>query len=246
MAKHRQKGADEAVNTDGWMMSYADMATVLLAMFIVLSTLGKDQTGVSLEKGLESWRESRANFGLGGLFATSSNVVKGDAPAPNYHGADDAAGEGGGPDADKGPRGRDAEQERLNRFLAEMDRQFKVDKMPRVAGSATVDFFDPLGPAPPYLTARQAEVVGQVLPLLGRDDYRVTLVVWATTPSDTAWARAAEQARLVADELAAAADLSPPARARLVAVGQTWRYPGFQRPVLSLTIAKTEKPPTPP
>lgn len=49
----RRKKALAAVNTEGWMMSYADMVTILLAMFIVLSTLGKDQTGASLQKGLE-------------------------------------------------------------------------------------------------------------------------------------------------------------------------------------------------
>src|SRR3954452_4158866 len=73
MAKLRKK-ALAAVNTEGWMMSYADMATILLAMFIVLSTLGKDQTGASLQKGLESWRETRQSFGLGGLFTTSENA----------------------------------------------------------------------------------------------------------------------------------------------------------------------------
>ncbi len=191
---HKKKGAEGAINTEGWMMSYADMATVLLAMFIVLSTLGKDQTGVSLQKGLESWRDSRASFGLSGAFQTSSHVFQQEAMAPNYGlEQDKPADNGTGPDDKEGQRSRDAEQEGLQRFLQEMDRQFKVDKLPRVVGSATVDFFDKLGDAPPYLTAKEIEVVDQTLPLLDRGNYRILLIVWATTPSDTAWARAGDQ-----------------------------------------------------
>jgi hypothetical protein len=245
MALFRKKAADGAVNTEGWMMSYADMATVLLAMFIVLSTLSKDQTGVSLQKGLESWRDSRQTFGLGGIFSTSSQVVPKREMAPRFVSAEpepDPDHRGSGPDAENGPRSIDPEHERLQRFLGEMDRQFKVQKLPRVAGSATVDFYDRLTASPPYLTAKQAEVVWQVLPLLGRGNYRVLLIVWATMPSDTAWVRAAVQAHQVADAVAAAAGLDAEARGRLVAAGQPWRYAGFERPVLSLVIARTEAP----
>lgn len=242
MALFKKKNADGTVNTEGWMMSYADMATVLLSMFIVLSTLGKDQTGVSLQKGLESWRDSRHTFGLSGAFQTSSRVWQREAMAPQYAHQDDDPADGTGPDKPEAPRSIDGEHERLQRFLHEMDRQFKVEKLPRVVGSATVDFYDKLGDRPPYLTAKQAEVVYQALPLLERGNYRVLLIVWATTPSDTAWARAGDQARLAADEVARAGRLNAEARARLVAVGQPWRYAGFERPVLSLMIARTEKP----
>ena len=99
----KKKGAEGAINTEGWMMSYADMATVLLAMFIVLSTLGKDQTGVSLQRGLESWRDSRASFGLSGAFQTSSQVFQQDAVAPHYVLESDSPPDGGeGPDKGAG------------------------------------------------------------------------------------------------------------------------------------------------
>ena len=93
-----------------------------------------------------------------------------------------------------------------------MDRQFKVDKLPRVVGSATVDFYDKLRDAPPYLTAKEVEVVNQTLPLLDRGNYRILLIVWATTPSDSAWARAGDQARLVADSIAQTNHMSATAR----------------------------------
>ncbi len=67
----RRKSADSHINTEGWMMSYADMATILLAMFIVLSTLGKDQSGVNLYNGTGSFRKALDSFGLPGAFSSS-------------------------------------------------------------------------------------------------------------------------------------------------------------------------------
>src|SRR4051794_37209797 len=94
MAKPRKK-ALAAINTEGWMMSYADMATILLAMFIVLSTLGKDQTGASLQKGLESWRETHQNFGLPGIFNTSDRPGGLGSTGPHYN-VEGEAGDGVG------------------------------------------------------------------------------------------------------------------------------------------------------
>src|SRR5207237_8598648 len=99
-----KKKAEDAINTEGWMMSYADMATILLAMFIVLSTLGKDQTGASLQKGLESWRETCQSFGLGGILTTSDRPGGLGTTGPHYN--LDGQGEGGsGQDEPGGKKG---------------------------------------------------------------------------------------------------------------------------------------------
>lgn len=233
MSRGKKKGALSKVNTEGWMMSYADMATILLAMFIVLTVLGQDQTGVSLHKGLESYRESRDSFGLSGMFESSPRSVQFDAPTTRFpSGADGESGSAG--------RSLDAELERLQHFVHEMDRQFPIDKLPPARAQATVDLFDPIHKESPYLASKHREVLGQVLPLLKRGDYRVTLVVWATMPSDSAWLRAAEQANHVADEAADTAQLEAKDRARFTALGQPWRYPDYQRPVLSISVTKTQ------
>jgi hypothetical protein len=229
----RRKNADSKINTEGWMMSYADMATILLAMFIVLSTLGKDQTGASLQKGLESWRESRQFFGLDGMFKESGQVAQLGAPGPHYPFPPD--------DDNDGDPSQDGETARLERFLDQMSRQFDLDKLPKAAGQATVDFFDPLHSQAPLLTAKHIERLSPVLRLLHRPEYRATLVVWATMPSDPAWTRAAEQAAELSHELLDLANLDPAARSHLLAVGQSWRYRNYQRPVFSLVITRLEK-----
>src|SRR5271163_4367944 len=71
----RRKVEEGGINTNAWMMSYADMATTLLAMFIVLSTMGKDQTGISLYNGTGSFINAQESFGLPSFFSTSSKII---------------------------------------------------------------------------------------------------------------------------------------------------------------------------
>lgn len=241
MAK-KKKGHDSFINAEGWMMSYADMATILLAMFVVLSTLGKDQTGVNLYNGTGSFKFALDCFGMPGLFSTSSKPLQMEAPSPHYQTPESGQDpDGVGPDkSNDQARIIDIEQEQMQRFLGELNRQFQVEKMPRTAGQAVVDFYDRLNPSPPYLKDSHGDVIWQVVPVLNHADYRVYVIVWATTPSTSAWVRAAEEARGVVDEVARAAQLDPPARRRLVPLGQPWPYVKVRRPVMSVVISKLE------
>jgi hypothetical protein len=221
------------INTEGWMMSYADMATILLAMFIVLSTFGKDQTGATLQKGLESWKESRQFFGLPGFFTNSSQQHQHNFKGPTYQASEDATDESG----DEQAVTLDAEIEKLRRFLKDPGGDGDLARQPSIKGQATLDFFEPLNRQPPYLTAKHRERLSQMLPLLNRKDYTITLVVWATMPVDSALTRAAEQATEIADELRPGGMRTN----NFTAIGQPWRYANFQRPIFSLTLRRLEK-----
>ena len=236
----RRKRADGRINTTGWMISYADMATILLAMFIVLSTLGKDQTGISLQQATGSLEKARTSFGLPGLFATTSQPIPMRGPTPHYaftrsEEEPDAKPAGGRPE-----RIFDGDEEHLRRFVQEIRRQFPCERQPRPAGQVIVDLYEPLAKQAPYLTDKHNEVLYQMLPLLEQSNYRLQLVVWAGTPAATAWTRATNQATLAAREFAAAAALSEAAAKRLLPCGQPWRYRDVRRPVLSLVLTKQE------
>ncbi len=240
----RKKAGGSQINTEGWMMSYADMATTLLAMFIVLSTLGKDQTGISLYNGTGSFMQALDSFGLPGFFANSARVVPLHAPGPHYpdpHGGDGAGGRAPNPDPDGSPRVIDLEEEQLQGALQEIGRQIRLDRLPDVTGWVELDFYDRLNRLPPYLTAKQSVVLWQALNLLTRRDYEATLVVWAAMPSGSAWLRAANQAEALADELRAARPTG--ALAALKALGQPWRSASARRPVFSLVLSKTAEGP---
>ncbi len=240
--KHPRKHKT-AINPDGWMLSYADMATILLAMFIVLSTLGKDQTGIPLATGTGSYRDTRNQFGLPSTLSRSSQAVLLPFAGPQYiyKGPDDPAGKGTSTEHQGAEAGRviDGEQAQFQHFLRELERQLPVEKLPRVIGHVAVDSYDPFQKTGPLLGDRHFQLIGQVLPLLRRPQYRITLVVWATTPSESAWTRALTQARQAVDEVTRAAQLDA-SRERFLPLAKPWRHANLERPVFSLLITKAE------
>ena len=236
----QRKKADGRINTTGWMISYADMATILLAMFIVLSTLGKDQTGISLQQATGSLEKARTSFGLPGLFSTTSQAIPMKGPTPHYAYTRSEEEPDRKADGKRPERILDGDEEHLQRFVQEIQRQFPCERQPRPAGQVIVDLYEPLGKQTPYLTEKHNEVLRQMLPLLEQPKYRLQLVVWAGTPAATAWTRAANQATLAAREFATDANLSEAATKRLLPCGQPWRYRDVRRPVLSLVLTKQE------
>jgi hypothetical protein len=229
------------INTHAWMLSYADMATILLAMFIVLSTLGKDQTGVSLQRATGSFANALRSYGLPGLFSSSPNPMPLAGPMPRYlYAPSDSSLDRSNPVDPRPKRVIDGDEENLQRFLEEIQRQFSCVRRPRPAGQVIIDLYQPLQKSPPYLMPRHNQALLQIAPLLQRSNYRLDLVVWAATPSPTAWTRAINQAVLAAEEFAAGAGLDEEARGRLMPLGQPWRYRDVRRPVMSLVLTRQE------
>jgi Membrane MotB of proton-channel complex MotA/MotB len=247
-----KKGGHGGPDSLAWMMSYADMATILLAMFIVLSTFAKDQSGISLYYGTGSFRAAVTTFGLPGLMPNSSQVVGLQAPGPQHtlpprddsepgddrHVAKDK--QNAGVPETTPDRIIDGEEENFQRFLSEMDRHFRTTKVARHSGQTALDFYEKLGKKTPYLSATQQDQLAPLLPLLRQAGYRMEVIVWAGTPSDTATTRSALEASDVAEELAASAGLDDEARKRLVGVGQSWPYRDVRRPVMSVVVTRTD------
>lgn len=226
------------VDTLGWMMSYADMATILLAMFIVLSALSRDQTGVTFQQATGSLAKARESLGLSGLFSTSSRPIPFEGPTPHYAftRADDLPGLT--PDGPAPDRVLDGDEENLKRFVQEIRRQFPCERQPALAGRVVIDLYEPFGKKAPYLTATHNEALHQLLPLLGQPEYRLQLVVWAATPAPAVWARAVDRASLVVREFEKGAGLEDSTRRRILPAGQPWRYRDVRRPVLSLVLTR--------
>jgi Membrane MotB of proton-channel complex MotA/MotB len=227
-------------DANAWMVSYADMATILLAMFIVLSTFSQDQTGITLYHGTGSFKKGLKNFGLPGLSPNSTQTVPLNHAGPQ-HSFDPAEGwkpKEHTPDAPD--RVIDVEEEHFQHFLDEIGRVCPLNKLRRTVGQVTVDMHEPLSPLPPYLTVGHRLRVLPLLALLQRERYHLQIVVWAGMPVDTALIRASTQANAIVEMLAAGAELSPAERARLIGIGRTWPYRDIRRPVLSVVITRTE------
>jgi hypothetical protein len=149
-----------------------------------------------------------------------------------------------GPDPEiDGQRVVDWEREEFTRFMVEMEHLYQVRKQPVVQGQVVFDLFEPLGQQPPRLPRQARQILANVGPLLSNPLYRVEIVVWATTPSATAWGRACTQADALRQEIRQLLSLSPSQQERLTSAGRPWLYRDDRRPVMSLVVIKTEPQP---
>lgn len=84
------------------------------------------------------------------------------------------------------------------------------------------------------------QMLQEFAPLIRRPNYTVEIVVWATTPSATAWTRATQQASQLRSEAATFLRLRPEDQDRFSAVGQPWISEDLERPALSIRLRKID------
>lgn len=230
----------------GYLVSFGDTMTALLAFFIVLNSLADEQTGANLHAGTGSFVRALNSLGLPSLYPgnRSFQTFQQKESAPQYLVGDDSnedTTERLGPDHDPNAlRVVDREQEDFNRFLQQMKSQYPVQSTRERTGEVTFDFFEPLSDEAPLLKPRVAQAVSRMLPVLAQPNREVEITVWATTPSRSAWTRAVEQSAAIADEVADANQLDSLTRRRLRGIGRPWLWSDAQRPVLSVTARSRE------
>lgn len=220
--------------------------TALLAFFIVLNSLAEEQTGANLYRGTGSFVKALSGLGLPGMLGKrAEQVAQFDYISPHYT-VDDPENRTretqpkGPDDEDNGVRVIDREKEEFERFIFEMEHLYRVDSIPKARGQVVFDSFDHLPSEPPLLTGDRRTLCGEVLPLLRNKQYRVELVVWATTPSATAWTRAADQAGSLRKELVTLARLSKEQQKQLTCVAKPWPFSDAKRPAMSIIVIKAD------
>lgn len=228
-----------------YLLSFSDTMTALCAFFIVLNSLAKEQTGANLHAGTGSFTRSLQSFGVPGIAPGDESARAAPMPetSPLYVVPDDENSppepNGTGPDENADQlRVIDREVEDFERFLNEMGRFASVTPEAQNQGEITFDVFNRISEQPPYLNGTLVNAFKQVVPLISQSAYEMEIVVWATTPSKTAWARATKQATGLRSEFVTKAGLSDEARSRTAAVGRPWLFSDVKRPVLSIVVRR--------
>ncbi|MCA9027251.1 MAG: flagellar motor protein MotB [Planctomycetaceae bacterium] len=241
----REKKCPPSGPNMGYLVSFGDTMTALLAFFIVLNSLAEEQTGANLHSGTGSFVKALHSFGVPGIFSSklSAQAFQLEAPAPLYIvGADELddspLNSTGVDEDDDRQRIIDREQEDFQRFLHEVDRWHDVSAQESVDGEVAFDLFAKLGPngtAPPELLS----AARQISQMLRQDGYEAEVIVWATTPSLTAWPRAIEQAHNLQRELADYLRLDESSN-KLTSSGRPWNSDSAKRPTVSLVLRRLE------
>jgi len=229
-----------------YLLSFGDCMTALLAFFIVLNSMAEEQSGAALYAGTGSFNAALNSHGLPGLFSgeRSKQVMQQNDVAPMYMVGDpdqEEIGSGVGPDEnDNGGRIIDREQEQFSRFLEEVRRVSSLRKMPDIQSEVSLDVLGPLPTEGTLLSPELRETLAQVRSALSKPDRAIEITVWATTPSQTAWTRAVEQASTIRTEAISYLNLDEAQQQRITAVGRTWISSSLKRPSVSVCLRRFE------
>ena len=233
----------------GYLVSFGDCMTALLAFFIVLNALAREQTGGILHAGTGSFIRSTDSLGLPGMFpaARSKHAFQLDPPAPWSMVPDPEQNtpdrSGTGPDEiDDNSRILNRQKEQFHRFLQEMRRRSPLEAQPDVAGEVTFDILGKLPPTGSPLMPEFREALNGAGPRLRPSGYALEITVWATTPSQTAWIRAVEQADQLRADAVKHLRLNKAQSRQVTAVGRTWISANVKRPAASITLRRLVTP----
>ncbi|MFK7820277.1 MAG: flagellar motor protein MotB [Planctomycetaceae bacterium] len=233
----RKKKAPPSGPSNAYLMSFGDTMTALLAFFIVLNSLAKEQTGANLHAGTGSFVSAVSSLGLPGNLSTehSRKAVQFEEPSPYYM---DTAREG---EEDNSLRILDREKEEFQRLLNELERFYEVDSLPSTRASVVFDVFQKLKPGDKPLSTNSRRMLNRTRPMLSRPNYEIEVVVWATTPSKSAWLRAFNSAKKIVKQYSREVRLSADMKKRLRPVARAWLFSDEKRPVMSVVVINRSK-----
>lgn len=242
----RKKKAASGPNK-AYLVSFGDTMTALLAFFIVLNSLATEQTGANLHSGTGSFMAVGDSAGVPGLFAhgNSSYAVQMNAASPLYIVAGDEESEIGdapnGPDKDGDALTiQDREQDELERFLLEMEKQHTPKEGSSIVGEVAFDRMTPLQQEGALVDPSMRKDLLRFATVIRREGQEMEIRVWATTPAPSAWQRAADQADQLRSEVVRFLKLDEDEAKKLTTSASPWHSSDIKRPSLSFILRQIE------
>ena len=189
-----RKKKPESGPNNGYLISFGDTMTALLAFFIVMNSLATNQTGADLYSGTGSFIDVADGMGVPGLFRSGRSAYPQQMhqASPIYIIGDDdddtVDNQSTGPD-DTGERAivKDYEQDELERFLLQMQQDNAVAPEDQIQGEVAFDLMQPLPKTKDILVEELRKQMLALYPVLKRPGYEMQIQVWATTPAPSAW-----------------------------------------------------------
>lgn len=231
-----------------YLVSFGDTMTALLAFFIVLNSLAKDQTGANMYTGTGSFVQAMKSIGIPGKSPgdRSDQLMKKHAVTPIYAVLAESkmkqSDPGLGPD-DEDDRKRviNRQSDNFQRFLSEMQYQFDVQESSPTNSQIVFDSFENLDRTKNTLGESAIQIAADAISQLENDQFELEVVVWANMPSPIALTKAMNQATSIQEQLDRAFAFRGNQRERLSVSAKPWLFVDAKRPRVSFVLSRMDK-----
>ena len=241
----RKEKAPDAGPSKAYLVSFGDTMTALLAFFIVLNSLAKEQTGANMYNGTGSFVTAFAKSGTPGgmtgnrsrdmiqqtqqssVYALAGNLDKNVDP------------DNVGPDED-GHRERiaDRDKEQFQKFLAEIEKKFGLNSEPPIRNQVVFDSFSSFNRKTGSLSPHALQLASETIPKLRKGDTKLEIVLWATMPSKRIIDKTLEKSLLVKKQIEESYWLKPQEKQKIRYTVKPWLFSDAKRPIISFVISE--------
>lgn len=243
----KKKKAIDPGPSKAYLLSFGDTMTALLAFFIVLNSLAKDQTGANMYAGTGSFVTAFAKSGTAGGMPgnRSRDMIQQTSQAPIYALAENLdknkqQGKVGPDDVEKKDRIKNRDREQFQKFLAEMDSKFGLKKNAPAVKQVVFDSFMPFSKEDGKLVSEHAlQLAADIIPKVRNKDRKLEVIVWARMPSKSEIDRQLLNSYQIREEIESLFWIDQKSKDKFRYSVKPWLFSDAKRPVISFVYTET-------
>lgn len=241
----KRKKLPPSVPSKAYLVSFGDTMTALLAFFIVLNSLAKEQTGANMYAGTGSFVNAFSGAAQPGHLSgtRSSDVIQQETQKPIYALAEnlkDKSDKKIGPDdTDEKQRIIDRDKEQFQKFLDELDQQLDLDTLPKLENQVVFDSFEPPDPKTGKMSLHAVRLISEAVTKLREPGMTLEIVLWADMPKGSSLKRKLDQSADFRKEVERTFWMKASQKNRIRYRVKPWLFADAKRPYLSVILGKT-------
>ena len=244
MAK-KQKPID-AGPSKAYLVSFGDTMTALLAFFIVLNSLAKDQTGANMYSGTGSFINAFSKSGMPGSKPgnRSSDMIQQNHQSPVYALAEnlDKNEDAVGPDdSNRTDRVIDREKENFQKFLKRVEKSFGLETQQPITNQVVFDSFKGFSSGEKVLSEHAIQIASELIPQLRRPNAKLEIIIWTKMPSRGQVNKELKRSLEVRSEIEELFWIKENMERRIRYTVKPWLFTDARRPVISFVMSKTRE-----
>lgn len=240
----KKKKLEPSAPSKAYLVSFGDTMTALLAFFIVLNSLAKEQTGANMYSGTGSFVSAFAKSGSPGKLAgnRSRDVIQQKSQKPLYalaENLDRNESKVGPDDTDKNERVLDRDKEQFQKFLNDIEQTFGLKNHMPIKSQTVFDSFQPWDRKTGSMSNHAIQLLSESITKLRQPETQLEVIIWATMPSQKNLEQHLAKSVKLRSQVEQMFWLKAREKARIRYSVKPWLFADAKRPVLSVVYSKS-------
>lgn len=239
----KKKKLEPSLPSKAYLVSFGDTMTALLAFFIVLNSLAKEQTGAAMYSGTGSFAKAFSSSGASGGNSgnRSRDMLQQKEQKPIYALAENLQQNDGriGPDDSESiDRIIDRDKEQFQKFLEAIEQEFGLKNHKPLLNQTVFDSFSSLtDKSTGALNTHAIQLLSESVSKLRQPNISLEVIIWAEMPDQISLEKNLDNSLRLRADVEKLFWLKPQEKERIRYRVKPWLFADAKRPVLSVVVS---------